>query len=196
MANEQTAVAKNARKAWTLDQKIQAVSAFASVIGLLLVAITIVIANRTMEIENRAWVDLVRLALDREPIDATPATIGMIQVTKGNSPARNLTLRTVWNVGPQPSDQPLEPLIAQNLSGGPDNAVSFPDSNYKREILLKMDAEEVELYKAGAKIWVRSIVSYEDVFGRKHWMKACSFHDRTMPLDQFLSCHSGNEIDP
>ena len=152
-------------------------------------------AIQQFHLEQRAWVSVPRFILDREPTENGSITVLCVLVNSGKTPALNTRDQFRLSIRP---DQPAEPdwtkaKISAPLVLPPEVSPNSFWIPAKQDAIPKLAAD---LYKAGInKIWVRTFVSYSDVFGRPHWVKTCSFHTVGMPLNDFTGCDDGNAVD-
>jgi len=145
--------------------------------------------------DQRAWVSVPRCVLDREPSAGDLFTIRCVIVNTGKSPA--LKVRDTYRLSIQPSANSEPDWKASKVSAPsvipPSAQNDFWFSASPDAVVPKLAAD---LYAAGGnKVWIRSLISYSDVFGRAHWVKTCSYHTVGAPLDNFTACDDGNTTD-
>lgn len=126
---------------------------------------------------NRAWVTLAAVrVVPQEPIKADD--LMSIRITPhviGNTPAFNMSSKTVGHVRGGPAEQPdwSKTLIDAGTIVFPDQQNRF----FETDQFKFADEASFSLYRDGkTHLYFWNRIYYCDAFGRLHWIQTCAFH--------------------
>lgn len=189
---------------WEWDRKLRLFDGLLTVVsffGLILVAYqsyelrrTNMLAERTARIDQRAWVYVTGKTLIKEPTADDPTIRIAVSVgNKGKTPALQFSQRAIVFLGESLVRPPWDRVEEKTRS------VIFPEapglSFEATPTPVNVPKESVDSYRmngSNLRIYVRILLSYEDVFGVKHWTESCSLHSFGMPMNQFSFCETDN----
>ena len=148
--------------------------------------------------DQRAWLGIVDLRLEKEPIANEDMKITFTIQNTGKTPAVNVRSTELLAIQPTEPDVPDWSQITATS-----NAIVFPGSTIKDVGIpllgVTITSQILTLYNVlrvtPNAIWIRARMDYEDVFGRHHWIQTCGRHGPTDALDKFAQCLTGIDVD-
>ncbi len=123
-----------------------------------------------MRLDQRAWMGIT--AVSGKPEEGKPFDISISFKNSGRTPARHVVMYGMYDPSPRGGKPrfPLENSVANKLGeippNGDRNFVLHPNQGVK---LSKIDVDTV----LGITVWVHGRLTYDDVFGRPHWLTYC-----------------------
>jgi hypothetical protein len=146
-------------------------------------------------LDQRAWLNVSGFKLSEEPTLDQGATVLLSVFNSGKTPALEMTNESILlssNIEPPPTAFSFELNPVSRSIVPPGTAGTF----FKTNPLTLKTLSQASAYGSGlSKIYVEAIIHYKDTFGHSHWTRVCAWHASGAPLDTFLFCEHGNEMD-
>jgi len=146
-------------------------------------------------LDQRAWLNISSFKLSEEPTLNQGVTVTLFVFNSGKTPALEMTNESTLifsNVEPPPTAFSFEPNPVSRSIVPPGTAGTFFRTN---PLTLKTLSQASAYGSVLSKIYVEATIHYKDTFGRSHWTRVCAWHASGAPLDTFLFCEHGNEMD-
>jgi hypothetical protein len=161
------------------------------------------LADHSVRLDERAWVEMIAFRISNEPIVNQPVTVTTFFINHGKSPAELVVDRSSASLGsiePRPPNwnvrKPSTPFILfPNITGPLQVTRTFTSEP------LTPTANEVSLYQQGhLRMYFYAIMTYDDIFGGHHWIQSCMYHrfyttQTDLTLSSFVACNVGQDTD-
>lgn len=142
-------------------------------------------------IQQRAWVGVSQVELDREPVDGETIAVRVTVVNEGASPATDVISKSNLSILAAP------PYDNWDLLKDAPRSLILPDAagaGVNKSLVVSPGTTAA--YRAGhLRIWVTGRINYSDAFGKPHWTTFCFSHAPNQNLQLFSMCETGNEMD-
>jgi hypothetical protein len=164
-------------------------------------------AQESVRLDQRAWIGVTNIT--GKPVVGEPLKIRVMYQNTGRTPAtaaKKLCFVAVADRGKQPVFPPFDktmPAADQVLSRSvipPNGSNNVTGSLYLKATLAPYPFTQanVESVTNGTVVlYVRALITYDDIFGRHHWVTACYSYDPNLISgpDQYTACDWGNLVD-
>lgn len=150
-------------------------------------------ATRDSSLLERAWVRTDGMRLHAEPTGSPgeELTIDVAVLNQGKTPALNATTRAIYDFGTPRTD----PTRWRTTKA---NSPSIMHPNQPLTVRLTVADSKgpyVAAYLAGQmRLSVQTLICYDDVFGRRHWVTTCMERAIGMKLGEHFSCATGHDM--
>ncbi len=175
----------NLRQRWKQTSLANQLLVVIGLPGAIAAIVGVYYAREAAHQDQRAWVHVNKQALWGKG----PIVVGLDLSNTGKTPAFNLVSRVMVTVDqipilPMPATvEPAKPIVMH--PGQPLTLKSAP---------LSLNADQAAAFNAGqTRIYVRTLICYDDAFGTRHWVTTCASHGVTQLIDDFELCQTGNQ---
>ena len=134
--------------------------------------------------DQRAWVHVDKHSLWSNG----PVVVGLALSNTGKTPAFNVVSRMMVSVAPTPiSPMPASAEAAKPIVLHPAQPFTMLSAD------LSLNAEQAAAFNSGqTRIYVRTLICYDDASGVRHWVTTCASHTVRQPIENFDYCETGN----
>jgi hypothetical protein len=153
--------------------------------------------------EQRAWVSIAtsQIKLSNEPNETNGCTLNLYYVNFGKTPAIDVWAQSAFSLSDaEPVIDNYVPKEQRNAGAtvypGSDNPGIVSEPHVRWECRPFSDPVSFANYKSGRlKLYWRARIFYLDIFKQKRETTLCFFHSYGWPLDGFVLCKGGNNIE-
>jgi hypothetical protein len=163
-------------------------------------------AQSSVQLDQRAWIGVTNIT--GKPVVGEALKIRVMYQNTGRTPATAAN-NSCLVAGVERGKQPVFPPFAKATLAAdqvvsrsvfpPNGSGSVTGSIFRKDTLTPYPFTQADVDRVtnGAVVlYVRALITYDDIFGRHHWITACYTYDpnNTTP-DQYNACEWGNLVD-